>query len=294
MLPPPLLHLPYGPGTFRMAMGLTAIPESGWIEIANDYHPQLAERHRLLRERPDEVVAGLPGSEPAQQELLALLARHLARHHPDWFAVTGDRLDNRLTGESWSLAADPLPLIGRLVQEDFCLLRLDEAGPRLVAAVLCFPSGWRLAEKLGHPLGPIHAPVPFYAEALQRPVDRFLAMLKPGRIALRLNWSIMDDPTLFRASAHGRTDHAATVTPANAGTALVLRVERQTFLRLPETGAIAFGIRLHITPLAEVVGQPGEAARLREAVLALPPEMQRYKSLLPFRAALLDYLGALA
>ena len=156
--------------------------------------------------------------------------------------------------------------------------------------------GWRLGEKLGHPLGPIHAPVPFYAETLERPVDRFLTMLRPGRMAMRLNWSVMDDATLFRAHAHGRTDHAASVTAANAGEALVLWVERQTFRRLPDSGTIAFGIRIriHITPLAAVTRHPGEAARLREAVLALPPEMQKYKSLLPFRAALLAYLETLA
>lgn len=292
MLPPPILHLPYGPGPFRMAMGLTAIPASEWIEIDSTYPAQIAERRRLLRERPAEVVAALPGTEAIQQELLDSLAAHLPARYPDWFRREGRLLHNALTGEACALDAPPLPLIGRLVQEDFCLLREEDGGLRLIGAVLCFPSGWRLGEKLGHLLGPIHAPVPLYAEKLERPVDRFLTLLKPGRLAMRLNWSLMDDATLFRAQAHGRTDHAAAVTAANAGEALVLRVERQSFVRLPASGAIAFGIRIHITPLAAVVRHPGEAARLREAVLALPPEMQRYKSLLPFREAVLGYLEA--
>ena len=292
--PPPVLHLPYGPGPFRMAMGLTAIPPSAWIEIDDQYGPQLAERRRLLAERPAEVVAALPGTEPIQAELRDTLIAHLCGRYPDWFRHEGARLRNRLTGEALDPEADPLPLVGRLVQEDVCLLREEEGGLRLIGAVLCFPSGWRLSEKLGQLLGPIHAPVPLYAETLERPVDRFLTMLRPGRLAMRLNWSLMDDATLFRAQAHGRTDHAAAVTAVNAGTALVLRVERQSFRQLPESGTIAFGIRIHITPLHRVVALPGEAARLREAVLALPPAMQRYKSLLPFRDAMLGYLDALA
>ena len=294
MLPPPVLHLPYGPGPFRMAMGLVAIPPSAWIEIDDQYGPQLAERRRLLAARPAEVVAALPGTEAVQAELRDSLVAHLCGQYPDWFRRDGGRLHNRLTGEALDPAAEPLPLVGRLVQEDFCLLREEEGGLRLIGAVLCFPSGWRLGEKLGHLLGPIHAPVPLYAEKLERPVDRFLTMLRPGRMAMRLNWSLMDDATLHRAQAHGRTDHASAVTAANAGTALVLRVERQTFWRLPQSGTIAFGIRIHITPLHRVVAVPGEAARLREALLALPPEMQRYKSLLPFRTAVLSYLDALA
>jgi hypothetical protein len=55
-------------------------------------------------------------------------------------------------------------------------------------------------------------------------------------------------------------------------------------------GTIVFGIRSHVTPLREVTALPGEAARLAAAVRGIPPELERYKSLRPFRAALLDYL----
>ena len=106
----------------------------------------------------------------------------------------------------------------------------------------------------------------------------------------RLNWSLMDDAALFQPSGHGRATPTSAITPDNAGTKLVLRVERQTLRRLPQTGAIAFGIRVHVTALAAVMAVPGEAARLREATLALPPDMDRYKSMLPFRPALLAYL----
>jgi hypothetical protein len=277
-----------------MALGLVAIPDSGWIEIDDEYPAHLAERRRLLAEHRPAVIAATPGSEPAQQELLAVLATHLTRHHPEWFRADGAWLENRLSDERCDLATDdPLALAGRLVQEDFCLLREEAGSLSLIAAVLCFPGRWRLADKIGRKLDAIHGPVPFYPERLARPVDRFLTVLKTGRLAKRHTWSVIDDAALFQPSGHGATTVSPWVTPENAGATLVLRVERQTFRRLPETGAVVFGIRTHVTPLERVTALPGEAARLRDAILAFPPEMGRYKSLLPFRPALLAYLERL-
>ena len=86
---------------------------------------------------------------------LDVIADNLATHHPDWFARDGNTLHNHLTGEDWNLAApprDPLELAGLLVQEDLCIVQNDDNAPVLTAAVLCFPSRWRLAEKIGRPL----------------------------------------------------------------------------------------------------------------------------------------------
>jgi hypothetical protein len=291
-LPEPTLHLPYETGEFRMMLGLTSVPEPGWIEFDTTYPAQMAERRRLLAERPCQVMGAVEGSEPMQAELLEVLAGHLAAHHPAWFTREGDTLHNHLLGEAHELTAGaPLDLAGRLVAEDYCLLRDEGDGTlTLVSGVLCFPSRWSLASKMGRPLGAIHTPVPFYKDKLERPVDRFLSTLKEGRIAQRLNWSLMDDPTLFQPTGHGVNDFRTEVTAENAGDTLFMRVERQTFRRLPRTGAIAFGIRLHVTPLSRIVALPGEGARLLAAVRALPPEMERYKSMLPFREALLSWL----
>ena len=290
-LPEPTIHRPYEAGAFRMQLGLTSVAEPDWIEFDRHYPAHMAERRRLLRDHAPEVVEAIPGSEPMQAELLDTLADHLCQHRPAWFSRTGNTLRNHLLNEAHSLDAPPLDLVGRLVQEDVCLLRDEGDGTlTLVAAVLCFPSRWRLSSKMGRPLGAIHTPVPLYGDKLERPVDRFLSTLKQGRIAQRLNWSIMDDPTLFQPTGHGVNDFATVVTADNAGETLVMRVERQTFRRLPRTGAIAFGIRMHVTPLATVIAAPGEGARLLDAVRALPPEMERYKSMLPFREALLAHL----
>jgi hypothetical protein len=69
-----------------------------------------------------------------------------------------------------------------------------------------------------------------------------------------------------------------------------LRVERQTLRRLPTTGSVLFGIRVHVYALERVIDRPDRAAALAEAVRALPAEVQHYKSLLPFREPLLGWL----
>ncbi|WP_227319444.1 heme-dependent oxidative N-demethylase family protein [Acidisoma silvae] len=282
VLPPAPLYLPYEAGEQRMVMGLGAVQEPDWLEWDSRAPLQIAERQRLLAERRAEVLADTPGSEAACAELRDVLAGHLEAHRPGW-----KRPD-------WDADEHPLASVCPWAVEDFCLMKPGPEGAVLIAAILCFPSRWRLADKIGKPMIAIHVPVPGYKEALGKPVDRFLASIKAGRLASRFNWSIMDDATLFQPKGHGLAGHNAAITAANAGEMLWLRVERQTFRLLPESGVVAFGIGMHVTPLAQVVEIAGEAGKLASAVRGLPPEMERYKSLLPYRAALLDYLDGKA
>ena len=294
-LPAQVVHKSFEAGPYRMAMGLVTLPDSAWFEIDACYPAEMAERRRLLDSQRDAVFAALPQSDDARRETLDAVAANLATHHPGWFGRDGTRLHNRLTGETWDLAApacDPLELAGRLVQEDLCVIQLDEAGPLLTAAVLCFPTRWVLAEKMGRPLAEVHGRVPFYGDRLARPVDRFMAHVKPGYVAARLNWSVIDDPALFQPSGKWRRSHNEAVTAANAGERLFLRVERQTLRRLPSSGAVLFGIRVHVYPLGQTIATPALAGELADAVRALPEATAHYKSILSIRDALLGWLDA--
>ncbi len=292
-LPASPLWLPFAPGPYRPAMGLIARPPADLTAFGADYPPQMAERRALLDHRRTEVFGALPGSEAARREALRVIVDHLLADRAPWFATSGAMLENRLTGERWNLAApdcDPLELAGRLVQEDLCLL--DPAAAVLTAAVLCFPSRWRLADKLGRDLAAIHAPVPLYAERLERPVARFIAALAPDRLVERFNWTIHDGSELFQPVPHVAS--GPPVTAATAPARLHLRVERQTLNRLPETGAVLFTIRTRQAALAEVMAVPGAAAALAEAVRGLPETVAAYRGIAPFRAALLAALDRVA
>jgi hypothetical protein len=291
------MYLPFLSGPHDLTMGLKALDPADWIEPDGRLAEDLALRRRLLAERYDDVFGALPGSEPGQRETLELLLDHLPRRFPERYVVAGGRVRNRVTGEDF--AADPpdmppLELAGRLVQEDLCLMRPRRGGPAggyvLAAAVLCFPSHWRLREKLGLPMRAIHAPVAGFAERLAGPADRFMAQLRPERPVMRLNWSLTDSPELFMPFRRRREG----LTAANAGERLWLRVERQTLRRLPRSGDVLFTIRTHLTPLAEVAAVPGAAAALAARVEGLPPDLAAYKGLPPIRDALLGYLAAAA
>jgi dimethylamine monooxygenase subunit A len=254
-------------------------------------------RKSLLEERRDEVLRALPGSEAACGEVLDQLAGFLPERFPDRFERVGSGLVNRVSGDRWTVEGDvpdPLDIAGRLVQEDLCILQEVDGELRLTAGVLCFPNRWRLSDKLGRPMMAIHEPVPSYAERLGKPVDRFIGLLAPDRPVWRLNWSLMDNPMLFQPVGHGWRDTDPDFTPENAGARIFLRVERQTLRRLPCTGAILFTIRTHQRPLEVLADRPQELARLAEAVRGLPEDTARYKSITPFREALLAYLDRAA
>src|ERR1700754_3757687 len=190
-----------------MAMDLVTVPEASWFEIDERYPEEMAEKRRLLADSRADVFAATPLSEAARRETLALVAGALVTHYPEWFSSDGSVVGNHLTGERWDLRSiDPLDLAGRLVQEDLCIIQNQPEGPLLTAATLCFPSRWRLQEKIGKPLAAVHGPVPLYERRLAAPVDRFMRHLKPGHIASRLNWSLLDDAALFQPGGKWRVE----------------------------------------------------------------------------------------
>ena len=284
-------YRPFLDGPWRLAMGIKALDLAEWIEIDERFAAQLGARRQLLDERRSEVLAALPESVPGQRELLALLLDHLPGRFPEHYRRQDGRIENRITGDSFALEAwhdAPLELAGRLVQEDLCLMQRGATGYRLVAAVLCFPAHWRLADKLGRPLPAIHAPVPGFGERLAAPVDRFFASIQVARPVWRVNWSLVDQPTLFLPPEH--RGHPQPISAERAGRQLWLRVERQTLRRLPRSGDVVFGIHTHVDPLEDAIDSPEAARALAARIGEMPDPMARYKSILPIRAPLLAWL----
>lgn len=274
-------------------MGLKPLQLPDWIEIDAAFAEQLRLKQTLLSQRYDDVFVHLPGSEAAQQEVLQLLIAHLLHYFPQHYQQQGHALHNRMTDQQWCIAdfaAHPLDLAGRLVQEDLCLMLPIENQYVLAAASVCFPSRWSLQEKFGQPIADIHQHVPGYAEALERPVNHFFDRLKPEYPGYRLNWGIVDSPSLFLDQHKGNTAPDLTITPENAGERLWLRVERQTLRRLPVSNGVLFTIRTYVHALSQLMDNPGVAYSLKLAVQQIPTAMQIYKNLLPVRSALISYL----
>lgn len=272
-------------GPHRPRMGLVAIPERDWIVLGDDQREKLVLKRRLLAERHGEVFAALPGTEAAGEEVAQLLFDHLPKRFPTRYPRMGTMFAIAATSELIGMTSPsmhPLDLAGRLVPDDLCLVQADEHGvPRLVAASLCFPSRWRLGEKLGRPLAEIHGPVPDYDTALAAPVDRFFGALADGRIVERWNWTIHDRPDLFQPQSPRK--HA--VPPEHFADGLFLRNERQTLRRMPKTRAILFTIDTRVTKLGDIPS--ADARNLAAAIRHLPADEHAYKGI----AALVDPLA---
>ena len=181
-------YLPFSDGKpFALRMGLQPLPAEQWIEIGEDFSAQLAEKRKLLTARHDDVVQVLPQAQSASEEALKLLLDHLRHYHSRRFTFDGSKLHNVATGDVWDLARSslhPLEHATRLVQEDFCILQADDQSGdtyRLTAGAVCFPSNWRLADKIGRALADVHGPVPGYAEKLSTRSTGFSRISPPAR-----------------------------------------------------------------------------------------------------------------
>lgn len=294
------------PPSFKLSVGARPLGDEPLIVLEPaDYGAELALKARILSEDHSYYCQALPGSLPAQWELLEQLLPRLATAYPQHFQLTqcGSQWrwqnalltqDTTLTlGDAASLAYAPLDWLGRQVQEDLLLLAGNAAnGFPLIAGQLCFANHWCLDEKLGLPLLAIHAPVPGYAAQVGRPSDLLLARLQPERPLWRRNWSLVVSPALNQASRFKAELEArkASITAANVGERCYYRSERQTLMRLPRSGAILFTIRTHVAALAQLCADPAWAGGLRELLRGSPPDLLRYKGLTPYADALLTYL----
>lgn len=275
---------------YRPQMGLIAIPESDWIELDDDQREKLVLKRRLLAERHAEVFGALPGSEVASAAVAKLFFDHLPRRFPTRYPRMGTMFAIAATSELIGMSSPsmhPLDLAGRLIPDDLCLMEPDaEDRYVLTAASLCFPSRWRLHEKLGQPVGDIHGPVPDYAEKLAKPVDRFFSALADGRIVMRHNWTIHDRPDLFQPQSPRRHE----VPPERFADDLYLRSERQTLRRVPGTRAILFTIGTRVWKLGTLTAD--EARHLGACVAQLPEAERRYKGVAQIADKLIAWLAA--
>jgi hypothetical protein len=251
---PPLRHTPWDGSSKPFTIGMRPIALADWIEVDERLGDYLDEKARLEAADPAAVFRAEPGTEAAQRELLDALVQNLVTHHASSHRLSDGRMELPTARRSVDLAAaaPPLRIASRLVQEDICLMGRNSDGWRLAAAALAFPSSWRLAEKFGRPMTAIHAPVPGFAGRMDQMVARIFDNLAPMQPVERFNWSLYDDARLHHPEPHTKAWRGpdGRVDPAR----VQVRVERQTLTKLPETGDIAFTIRVHQNPVAALCG----------------------------------------
>jgi hypothetical protein len=220
--------------------GVLPLAGAAWLQTDDAFATQMAERDRLLAQSPQTVCAMQDSALPAAAELYEAVLAQLGRE--PGYAVGATAV---LRPDGVKVALDPgqpLMTLGRLVQEDLCLMEKHGDAHVLTGAVLCFPASWSLSEKLGRPLLGIHIPVKTYDSDIARRVQRLFDGIRVEQPLWRANALTYRDPTLHQPRREGdpRTDRR--------GGAYV-RSERQCLVRLPKSQAVVFSIHTYVVSI---------------------------------------------
>ncbi len=252
-------HLPFAPWmdprTSRLP-GVVPLEGDHWLRVDDAFAGQMALRDGLIADVPATVHDLRPNGRDPAHELYAMILHHLTTQ-------PGYRLDaacaTRPDGVTVPLdPAHPLLTLGRLVQEDLCILTPQGDEHVLSGAILCFPASWTLAQKIGRPLTGIHTPVASYDARIATSVQRMFNAIRVEQPLWRGNALLYDDPTLHQP----RTEGARRPRPVAK---TFVRSERQCLLRLPVTRAVVFTIHTY------VVARSTLSPQAEAAILALHP-----------------------
>ncbi|MEI8382129.1 MAG: heme-dependent oxidative N-demethylase subunit alpha family protein [Planctomycetota bacterium] len=225
----------------------------------------LAERKRWLANDPARYAAILPEGTEIVEEFLEFVCH--------WKELAESSAE--LQRPELSLF-EKLLVLGRSVEPDFVLLVPRSDGQFTVAAgCVCFPSSWRLTDKLGQTVSEVHEPVPNLNVALGQQIDRLLQNLRPGKCVIRANWSVCRQPELNQHLDRNLPGMTNSVTLDQAW----FRREDQSLFVLPETRGIVFGIRVTHLPWQVLRSMPEKARSVARTLQTMPPEMLDYKRL---------------
>lgn len=292
-------HTPYDGSSKPFTLALRSLDPEDWIEVDDLLAGQLAEKHQLFAAKHELVFQARADTLAAQREVLDKLMAYLPKRYPQHYGRSGQTITIKPADQTYDLAdfADrPLELAARLVQDDLVLMRKEGAEHKLVAAALCFPSSWSLAEKFGKAMADIHGPVPGFGRGgrTAQMIERIFSNLKTEQPVERFNWSLYDSPDLH----YPERSHTKSGLFDEAGNQNIwLRVERQTLSRLPASGDILFTIKICLDPFATLQNHPDGprlAARMQEQIKALNTDQTAYKGLITQRPAVVAELARIA
>lgn len=246
-------EISFDPAAPLLQMGTRRLGFASWL-IADEHRSEdLALKRELLSSCHNEVFAvhseSAPGADAASTALLAMV-----RQVEDLSDRSSDASD-----------IHPLEQAARLIQEDLCLIHLRDGTWHLDAASLCFPSRWRLADKIGRPLVQVHSPVggydPVLADRVNKAFDHLLDR-PDDRPVWRRNWFIHPNPDRYQPSSPRGGDPV--VAGGRALTHLWMRSERQVLRRVLAPDWAVFSIKIQQASLAELFVTEGRQARVAQ------------------------------
>jgi hypothetical protein len=181
----------------------------------------------------------------------------------------------------WILRTYPRPLVSknyhaivREADEDFLIHRIKDEKDWLSSAHVCFPSHWKLEDKIGKSFEYIHQPVPMNL----RNSRKLIAAAVTAGIFERFVWSIVYDE---RYNFHPSLPYS--IFDARQPRVFV-KVERQVTVAFPKHNFCLFVLRQYLIKEDQL-----DKALLANAIDRMTPEQKQYKGLCDSEA-LLAYL----
>ena len=293
-------HTPYDGSSKPFNIALNTLDPADWIRVDDRLAEHLADKDEQFAVRHEQAFMARADTLDAQNEVLNLLLDYLPGRYPAIYQRDGETISIAPSGRTYAVvdyAARPLELAGRLVQDDLVLMRPENGEHHLVAASLCFPSSWSLADKFGKAMADVHEPVPGFGRGgrTAQMIERIFANLKPDQPVERFNWFLYDRPDMFypeiRHTCAGLMDGTST-------DGIWLRVERQSLRKLRNSGDVLFTIQICIDPFASLKAHPDAkrlAGAMRDQILAFNDDESEYKGLSEERdevVAALDEIAA--
>ncbi len=294
-------HRPYRQAGAIYQIGLQPMDMAEWLDLGPDHASFMAEKRVRLSGRPPTYYRSVPESFQAQAELRDVVVAWLLAHRPNSFHMAGRAFIDMVDGSQHALdevTLEPLELTANILEEDFILFEKRDGADIITAASNAYTSSGRIVSCVGRDMRYAHDPVPGLNAQLGPRVDRVLANVKAGGPVVRFNWFV----TAIASRLYPEGSHHANATASEevaraltddytcAGDRLWVRSERQTFVRLPETGALAFGIHTYSDPLSSLADDTESLAAMYRLIGEYSEDRLRYSGLLAIRAPLLTWI----
>jgi len=308
---------------YHQTMSHQPMNVNDWIEIDADYKQDLKAKENLIKTQ-GKVVLDLIDDENVRlgcQELMQNISDWITKRYPNLFQWQSSSLIlNKVTGETLSLkdqsnekyksGIEALQVVSKLVQDDFLIASPLPDGHWLCAGgLVCFPGFYLLSEKIGTTLFATHSPVPQFNEKILLSVERTLTRLQPNAPIERTSWEVVDSkedqfwvpmagPLPISTGAKPIYPHHFTGRDLNAtkyedASKLILRLDHQTFTKMPKSGIVFFGVHPFRRQMSDLRHSPLLPRLLLEIHRTGPKDLMKYKAAPQYQDSVIPYLEEL-
>lgn len=310
-LPPVARYFPFEKGIYEVAPGLRSfgtdfgngVQDQRVFQFDQAFETYYRNKQTCIEERATKYIQTKNLSPHALQAAKNFFIQRLPQEHPDCFELRTSYQDGQ-AGQSTqsSQAGQPNQLYCRLtdttlniedsnfldhlgmqIQEDFAIMEETPDGMGALTYLhLCSPSHWSAEDKIGKSFVEIHLPVPDI-EKINRAAKSFMdAMIDKGPYVRfvwgfgtdhRLNHHPIAPPGIDSQEWKGRVFDASLNPP------VIMRMERQVTMGLPQARATLFFIRVYFIDGNEIKSDERKRSLLRSSLLSMNEKALQYKGL---------------